>query len=651
MDAKSAASINNFFAGIRRTKEAVKRLEDIQRIREQIDLAQKINDDIEQARFHLPVAKITSKRYQRHIVEYVDIVTAQYEISAAECFYKDKVIEYTQAYFTLLVYQGAKGKIDEKFKAMSLYERQTSLTHWFVLNTPGFASIYMEWHHTLKTHIHYLAVKYTLGTGKREKNYYGLEELTILIETAMSDIDSVKMMKQSIVLWQMALLTGVRPGSIGPADSEDDYCLRWKDIRMMIGNDGELEVIVLFGRLKGHDDPYQRKKSRTALLYTDGLPVRFTKRKKGVHIIADVTITIPLLAIERGYLKFKNYQEILDYLKNPKSPIELPVNSDLKDHPVFLGGKANNVSDLSDKPMLAKQLHVSMQRVALIAGLGGRPPTLYSFRRETLTHLIREYGEDAAREMAAHKRGGDAIEAYNQGISGLDVSEARLAFGKDQKEDRNLNRRLLTAPYINSYEPGTRNSVEAAAREFVWKDSEYRILEDKLQDYVGVLRNKYDMVISAKTVLDAFTELTVNEKEKLAGLLRERKNLRRRLLKRGRLRYMAEAQDRIKATLTAEERSKRIEKFGRIATVISEVPAIRIEESEIQESSEMRDLRETMEEIDLEERENESNTENDADDILGDEVEGLLEDVYELRTAKNILISLFRPKINSLLKK
>ncbi|KAK6540072.1 hypothetical protein TWF694_008902 [Orbilia ellipsospora] len=631
----SANDINNYFSKLRRSDKALERIKQIKAFKEKGG-SERINREIQDSLFHLPIARDTALRYQRHLLEYCDFIHNWYEIDFADCFETEKLIEYTKTYMSLLLsdLEEPQGEMIDRrtMRASSLYDRQTSLTHYFLLRSPGFSTLHIQWDYAVKGHIHHLALEHQLETRKRDKDYYGLEEFTLLFETAMAETDGIDMLKQSIVLWQLALMTGVRSGSIGWTEAYPDQYMCWRDISFVVGEDGDLEVIVNFAHLKGRRDPYKPGVDKLSVQNLDEFPVRFTKRKLGIHVVADLTITLPILAIERGYLAYASYDELLDEIKKPDCLVALKINRAVGDNPVFLASIPGK-RELTRKPMAAARLHCSMQIIAIKAGLGGRPPTLYCFRREAITHLVHTYGKKFAQSVVGHRGGGRSTDPYDQGTVGLDFSEARLPHDKDLKKDHAKARRLSTAPAIHHFDKNLPFIIEEAAEEFVLRSEEYMKLDEDLQNLIEFLTEKYpNTSITATNFKDAFPVMTVDEEEKLVECLKKKKNLKKVLLRRGRQRFLAETKDRVRATLTFAERAKRLDKYGNICGTLA--PLYSIDDPAVRRSDEVQKVANVIDSI---EAGNEGDVDLTREELLGEDEDDIIQHTQRERQSSDLL--------------
>ncbi|KAK6496917.1 hypothetical protein TWF481_001899 [Arthrobotrys musiformis] len=514
----------------------------------------------ERSRHHFAVGAVTAGRYKRHGQEYVFIIKALYGLeNADDCFAADKLIEYTLCYLTTLCKNDKfnRGRISEKFKRASLDERITSLQQHFLKYTPGFASIYLHWEALVRAHIHHLAIECQLGRTKMEKSFYGLEEFSVLFETALSQRHDIAMTKQSIVLWQIALLAGIRPGSVGPVDGDPDGSryIKWGDIQFPIGEDGELEVLICIKHLKGSADPYG-KNATSGKQLPQGLHLRFTRRRSEQYICADLTITLPILAIQRGYLKFRDYAAVEAYTKSPGAMAFLPTDAQMANEPVFRAGR-EGTEMLEQGPLKARHTAAVLQRIARAAGFGGRLPTLYNFRRGLVTHVTLTRGDDLARQIVGHRKVSESLTYYHQGTVGLDVAEMSLPQGKDLEKDRNSSRRHLTAPALHQIEPDNQKKLADAAERFALESQEYQQAFGKVTGYLNVLEAKYGTKKGAKSLRAAFPDMNGEEEEGMLRLIREKKNVKRVMTKRGRMNYLADTKLRVRSSLTLDDLRRR----------------------------------------------------------------------------------------------
>ncbi|KAJ6261181.1 hypothetical protein Dda_3849 [Drechslerella dactyloides] len=378
------------------------------------NFTEKVEREIDTSGDHIPGPRAISRRYSEHFQDYKLIVTALFGLEESDIFRYEMLISYTLAYFSVCARKGPRGMIDGNVTVESLQERQKALEAFFQRRVPGWYTISTGWQSSVGDHIQYLAQTFNLLGKKQRKNYFGLDELGILFNHTLSKTSSIPIFKQSIILWQLALASGVRASSIGATDEHPEDYLRWKDVAFECGfvefdadrddsNEGDFDeddreriknwlvVKINFRYPREQYDTYRPSRRET-----DSLRVRFREFKRAKNIVADPTITLAILAIERGYLKLNSYQEIPEYLVSQARRLPeylkysgtfgIPVNNAMDEKPVFLA-EIPGTDTLSDQPMKATMMHIPLQTVAAEVGFGHKRSTLSSFKRETITHF------------------------------------------------------------------------------------------------------------------------------------------------------------------------------------------------------------------------------------------------------------------------
>jgi hypothetical protein len=105
------------------------------------------------------------------------------------------------------------GLLEDKVKAGSLWQLKHGLYWWASVLMPDFNVIWQKWHEEVSRHIHYIAVKYNLGTTAHAKNNLSDAELALIFRFIMEQDYGVANLKQHWAAMLLAWVTGARPGS------------------------------------------------------------------------------------------------------------------------------------------------------------------------------------------------------------------------------------------------------------------------------------------------------------------------------------------------------------------------------------------------------------------------------------------------------
>jgi hypothetical protein len=105
------------------------------------------------------------------------------------------------------------GRLGDKVKAGSLWQLKHGLYWWASVLMEDFNIIWQKWHEEVSRHIHYLAVKYGLGTASYAKYNLSDPELALIFRFIMQQDYGVANLKQHWAAMLLAWITGSRPGS------------------------------------------------------------------------------------------------------------------------------------------------------------------------------------------------------------------------------------------------------------------------------------------------------------------------------------------------------------------------------------------------------------------------------------------------------
>lgn len=104
--------------------------------------------------------------------------------------------------------------------------------------------------------IHQLAEQMSFGKLSSPRAFYGLEELTLLLEATLIQKTNTEHALQLYVAYSMGVVFGPRAGSLTQNRDYPDQYLRWRDITFEI-NDRKLMITISLQWVKGFRDVYQ----------------------------------------------------------------------------------------------------------------------------------------------------------------------------------------------------------------------------------------------------------------------------------------------------------------------------------------------------------------------------------------------------------
>lgn len=351
------------------------------------------------------------------------------------------------------------GKNDVKIKIHVLQERVYSLWFtacWELQEDAG--RIFPIWIRTLDALCHKMASENQLSTVKRDKNYFGVPEMQLLLSRLSIVTHKTDWWKQHYVAWALTLMTGARPSSLAVTDTKDNsgkdipvdeqQCLRWRDIEFLPNHDSRgLAVRVKLKWIKGQRDLHNKKATRWR-----GITFFITSCSEASNLPADVPWLLLVLGFERGLFSEDSVDKLL------QSPLAtLPMKPDVAQRPVFLAANGTASSLIPDKPLLCQGFNPPLKKACEDASIAVYA-TMYCWRREFISYVGRSATMSEAKELATHQPGAlDSYSHYDFGVGDKDLTGIRL--GEIEAVDlscselrsarRNEMRQWLSSPALN----------------------------------------------------------------------------------------------------------------------------------------------------------------------------------------------------------
>ncbi|CAN9083863.1 unnamed protein product [Alternaria alternata] len=428
-----------------------------------------------------PQTQARRSRARTAFEEYVEAIYPDQSSETEDIWNSATFIQRTKEFLGAMV-DLTTGRLGDKVKAGSLWQLKHGLYWWASVLMEDFNIIWQKWHEEVSRHIHYLAVKYGLGTASYAKYNLSDPELALIFRFIMQQDYGVANLKQHWAAMLLAWITGSRPGSftvshgyskgtsLGVAGKfrETDETMRWSDlkfVRMPLG----IACQVTFRFHKGYRNPHKEKaaidSSRTfTLLPTTSERLEF-----------DLSLILFALAYERGLFGKGSLEEIW-----AGDEEEISVDPEVNKQAVFVASNQAGTLEVN-KPMPYNALNTKLQQLCVSIGLTARN-TYYSFRRSAIIETRRKHGTEAAKDIAFHKPEANSLFFYdNVGMGDKDITAMRLGVeaGMSREEVKDFFAQYRHRIDISS-ESGAaadkenlKNIIEKEVRDSLKYDEEY----------------------------------------------------------------------------------------------------------------------------------------------------------------------------------
>lgn len=263
-----------------------------------------------------------------------------------------------------------------------------------------------------------MARKWGVNKKRKVKTYLGRYELSQLIDWDTARSPFMPVTETHHLAWCMALICGVRPGSIGRAPQRDNQYLCFREIEISRGPArGMFNAKIQFLYLKGNRD---------SLVPEDGLTFSINGSIRSETLPMSIPHRLLVMLLRRGGLE--DHHTIDSLLGGSEHYIA--IKEDFLDQPVCRAPGPRMLS-ITDEAISAQGLSNFLSEHAMDAGcpLG---ITMYAWRRKAATNWMRSVGADEARRMMGHAPGTTTLEDhYDQGFFDHPVFETAMRESTD----------------------------------------------------------------------------------------------------------------------------------------------------------------------------------------------------------------------------
>ncbi|SMR54218.1 unnamed protein product [Zymoseptoria tritici ST99CH_1A5] len=286
------------------------------------------------------------------------------------------------------------------------------------------------------------ARRHKLGKSLQPKTLLGAPFLTLAYRQLLKAQTSVENIKQHYLVWGLACITGVRPGSMtvcpgyGQGASlgltgvtrDEDGAMRWKDFEFIqLNGIAGITVKVTFKYMKGHRDPYaqgsscQPRRSHCSQREVDSrccLMQLVCGRNAFSFCVYSYWLRLPTAEVfivadmQKPSREFERGQESSGQCWTSSTAVnEIGKNATMP-------CKASTQSGELDvtKAMKEAALNTDLRRTAIDIGMLERV-SMYSFRREAIIEMQRAMGTELARTLANHIPDSGTVLTYDTSLT------------------------------------------------------------------------------------------------------------------------------------------------------------------------------------------------------------------------------------------
>lgn len=202
----------------------------------------------------------------------------------------------------------------------------------------------------------------------RQKSYFGRDELRLLIDYDIGCTKSIEVAETHHLAWAMAMVCGVRAGSMGFTKGRPNNYLRWRDIKIVrtAEHSDRFMVTIHFPYVKGEEDSFGLKK-----LHKFELTVMLPQNADNISIAISYRLLIILL--RRKFLQqYTNAQQLL-----AGREFEIKIRDEHLHKPVFLASAPGGRALVPDKALAAQNMYTYLHNVQMNVDSRGMPVCIH----------------------------------------------------------------------------------------------------------------------------------------------------------------------------------------------------------------------------------------------------------------------------------
>lgn len=287
------------------------------------------------------------------------------------------------------------------------------------------------WYQTNKT-MRYVHSKYSDARQKTtDKTWLGLAELRQLLDFEAANNRNIEISEQHQVLWCLARLTALRPGSLCPgARYARSKPLTWSDFKFMRGKEaGQIDMrMIVHATIKRAEDPLARDVNPVH----HPLSIRIDSPDPR-NLIFSPAHRLLVIALRRGIVE--GIDNVDDLVYGPLANINIV--EERKHDVVFYASKARGLALDWDNPMKSHSLSTYLgtrgYQLGYVKGI-----SYYSIRRRSATDMAVRYGPAYTRMLMGHAPNTTTLERYYLNLAAV-IDQSSLLLGGEAKIDTNTD--------------------------------------------------------------------------------------------------------------------------------------------------------------------------------------------------------------------
>ncbi|KAJ7233233.1 hypothetical protein C8J57DRAFT_1382525 [Mycena rebaudengoi] len=285
-------------------------------------------------------------------------------------------------------------------------------------------------------HCNHMVTQYDLERLMPRKTFAGRHEVRLMTEANYAMAVNLEWALQADVILKAAFLCGVRPGAIGPSNTEyaeEGKFLKWKHIEVYIEEMAKFDLRIDWTALKGYNGIAQKRLS---------MNLRSCWRPE--NIVFEIAPPLLLLALHRGGIKgIKDLSALLTWKST-----RIEWEPDFLEQPVVLAGRIGGAKGCQRGIVLrAKGVSDVLRSMGNHVGLD---LTAYPFRRNFCDEIQDATGKDSTtRVMMAHAPNSKTLMSnYSRASENIDALGALTAEGMLSRQDLNQWNSLAMQPAV-----------------------------------------------------------------------------------------------------------------------------------------------------------------------------------------------------------
>ncbi|CAK1363865.1 unnamed protein product [Cercospora beticola] len=249
----------------------------------------------------------------------------------------------------------------------------------------------------LTLQMRYAHSKYKGPTPKKDKTWLGLAEIRQLLDHEATANRCIELSEQHQVLWCIARLTALRPGSLCPGGPLSRVqALTWKNFRFFRGDEKDefhCQMTVDHINIKRPEDPESRLERE---ITTFPLTLRFSSPRPE-NIVFSPAHRLLVISIRHGILEDIDTLEDLFEGKQHEIMVKLGKQQDI----VFYRGIAKGTALDKSKPLTSNALTEYLKRRGRQLGYT-KDISMYSIRRRVAMDMVKRADMEIARFLLGH---------------------------------------------------------------------------------------------------------------------------------------------------------------------------------------------------------------------------------------------------------